>query len=71
MQSGRSKSGKVPFVVMMFVIMGMIVMLVMVMVVGVLLAFQPGLTLTASAYRTHQLTSNSLIRISSPPVTCS
>ncbi len=34
------------------------------------LAFDPDLAVTAPANRAHQLTSNSLIFISSPPVTC-
>ena len=56
------------------VIMRMVVMVVampVVVIPRVLFTLDPGLTLTATAYRTHQLTSNSLIRISSPPVTCS
>ena len=58
--------------VMMVVVMSMAVLMVVVVMVMVthLLALDPGLTLATAAYGTHQSTSSSLIRSSSPPVIC-
>lgn len=53
------------------VVVVMVVVMVMVMSMGVRrLTIDFGFTLGASAYVTHQLTSKSLIRSSSPLVTC-
>ncbi len=72
----------VMMVVRVIMIMAMIAVMMVVVAVAVLMALHPGVTLSASAYRAHgpvscrssrgaQSTSSSLIRISSPPVTCS
>jgi hypothetical protein len=64
-------------VVMMVVAMGVRMTVLMVMAMPmfmfmlVLMPLDTGLALTAAANGTHHSTSNSLIRISSPPVTCS
>jgi hypothetical protein len=56
--------------VIMVVVVGVMMPVLMLMIVIVLMTFDHGLALTAAAYRTHHSTSSSLIRISSPPVTC-
>jgi hypothetical protein len=59
----------VQFAVIMMMIMA--VVMVMMMVVGRGGAFDPHFPFTAAADVAHQFTSSSLIRNSSPPVTCS
>ncbi len=64
----------VDMVMAMLVIMVVVVfpiVMMMVMPLPVLMPLDGGLALTATAYRTHHSTSNSLIRNSSPPETCS
>ncbi len=57
-----------PVIMMMTMI---VVMVMMVVLVGRGGAFDPHFPLTAAADVAHQFTSSSLIRSSSPPVTCS
>ena len=60
--------------VIVIVIVRMAVRMCVLMIVGGvivrLMSLDPRFALTAAANRTHHATSNSLIRISSPPVTC-
>ena len=51
-------------------VMMMVAMIMMVMAMRLVLAFDPDLAFAASANSAHQFTSSSLIRNSSPPVTC-
>ncbi len=69
--------GMIVIAMAMMVPMGMTVLMVMMMVVVImsmvvthLLTLDPGFTFAAAAYGTHQSTSSSLIRSSSPPVIC-
>lgn len=66
--------GMIMIAMVMMVAMGMTVLMIMMMVVIMgmahLLTLDPGFTLAAAAYGTHQSTSSSLIRSSSPPVIC-
>ena len=52
------------------IVMVMVVFMIVVVAMRLVLALDPGLARAASANRTHQFTSSSLIRNSSPPVTC-
>jgi hypothetical protein len=61
----RTIAGMVVVVTMVTMVMDVIVMA---MIIG---AFDRGFVVAAAAYRTHQSTSSSLTRNSSPPVTCS
>jgi hypothetical protein len=60
----------VPVMAMMMFVMMFLIMGVIVVPVFLIVPLDPGLALAASAYAAHHSTSSSLIRISSPPVTC-
>lgn len=62
--------GMIMIVIMIVVMMVMLPIMMVVVTLPVLMPLDGGLTLAAAAYRTHHSTSNSLIRNSSPPVTC-
>jgi hypothetical protein len=52
-------------------VLAMMVMMIVRVRLGLCAGLDAGILITAAADRTHQATSNSLIRISSPAVTCS
>jgi hypothetical protein len=61
----------VAMAVVMMVMVSVMMMLMMIMVVVMIMrVFDGRLAVAATAYRTHQSTSSSFTRISSPPVTC-
>jgi hypothetical protein len=64
----RAVTGMVMVMVMMMAMRVIVSMIVVAMAMGM---FDRRFVVAAAAYRTHQSTSSSLTRNSSPPVTCS